>query len=366
MKCLHKLKWLLLFILLCQTNVQANTLTESSEISVLTYEPGNEVYTIFGHTALRVRDTALQFDQVYNFGTFEFSSLYFYVDFFSGKLDYYLTIIDYKTFLHQSNREQRTVYEQILNLSIEERSVIWNKLHQTYHSDDRYYKYNFFYDNCATRIRDVIENPESISLKYDTSNYCCTTFRDLLTPYISKNYWINLSVNMGLGKEADRIANSSDFMFLPDYIYQIFEDSELTHDSKLIIQHTYSKRDYSLIILCIVLLILITIIILPKTHRFTFYLLNILFAAIGIFLFSISLFSENTAFNKNFNVLWTLPTLFVLLTKAKSRKIIEIVYLIWLLLILIFRHNLYAGFSWTFAPWIALLSICCFVNLKRQ
>lgn len=367
MNILPKIKILILTILIFCNVGMSFGLTENSKVSVLTYEAGNELYTIFGHTALRIQDSALHIDNVYNFGTFDFSSPFFYIRFFGGKLDYFLTIIDYKSFVQHSILEQRTIYEQTIDLTHTERDYMFYRLNEIYNSKERFYKYDFFYDNCATRIRDLIEEVNRGKIHYDSSNYCCKTFRELLNPYISKNYWIDFGINIALGREADKIAKSSDFMFLPDFIFRILDDSQQILKTETIID--LSNKQDKINIFSIPLLIAIIVVILlllgaNKTRNLTFYAYNSLFVLIGVFILLLSLLSDNSAFRENYNVFWTLPALFVLLTKKRVRRVIEIVFIVGLLVILIFGRQLYPGFSWTFIPWILIMILMYLTDLQ--
>ncbi len=205
------------FLIICD----GYSLSDSSTVSVLTYEPGNELYTIFGHTAIRISDQPANLDRIYNFGTFDFSSPFFYIRFIRGNLDYFLSVYDFNTLMHQSCIEKRKIHEQVLDMSAKEKDQLYYKLEQCYHSSDRFYQYDFFYDNCATRVRDAVFTSMATEIQYDTSAFCCQTFRQLLNPYLTGNYWVNIGVNLALGKRADKTATSFDFMFIPDYIMGI-------------------------------------------------------------------------------------------------------------------------------------------------
>lgn len=366
MNILHKLKLFIITILIfCNVNL---VFGDNSKVSILTYEPGDELYTIFGHTALRIQDSALNIDNIYNFGTFDFSSPFFYIKFFGGRLDYFLTILDYRTFIYYASIEQRTIYEQTLNVTKAERDHLYNKLEQIYHSNERFYRYDFFYDNCATRVRDLVKNVNTKFIHYDTTKFCCKTFRELLKPYISKNYWIDLGINLALGKEADRIAKSSDFMFLPYYIYMISEYSNKVIKTDTIIdlsEETHHNNIFSLTLLFFIIILTLILLFLPRTRLFTFYAINSLIALIGLFLLILSLFSKNSAFRDNFNIFWTLPTIIVLVSKGNARRLVEAIYLIGLVIVLIFRDNLYSGFSTTFIPWMSIIIVMYILDILK-
>ncbi len=109
--CSISVLWLVLL-----NSVSGFELTEQSRISILTVDPGQELYTIFGHTAIRVTDETLKIDRIYNFGTFDSSSPFFYIEFLRGNLNYFLSISDYNTFFRNTIDEKRKIDEQILNL----------------------------------------------------------------------------------------------------------------------------------------------------------------------------------------------------------------------------------------------------------
>ena len=214
-------------------------LTEQSRISILTVDPGQELYTIFGHTAIRVTDDELKIDRIYNFGTFDSSAPFFYIEFLRGDLDYFLSMTDYNTFLRNTVDEKRRIVEQVLDLTYPERMKLYNDLENQYQSSARFYRYDFFYDNCATRVRDVIFNTSPSKIKYDTTQFCCKSFRELLKPYISRNYWIDLGINLTLGMGADKMARSKDFMFLPDYIRLILHQTTWVESEQTLLEKPF-------------------------------------------------------------------------------------------------------------------------------
>ncbi len=132
-------------------------LTEWSDVSVITILPGDPLYSSFGHTAIRVRDDSADIDVGYNYGTFDFDEEGFYVKFLRGKLDYYLDRNRFDDVLYAYRMEERPVLEQRLNFTLEERQELFDRLETNYLPENRAYRYEFLYDNCSTRPRDVIE-----------------------------------------------------------------------------------------------------------------------------------------------------------------------------------------------------------------
>ena len=127
------------------------------QISLLTCDPGDQLYSAFGHSAIRVLERTTGEDLVFNYGTFDFNTPYFYVKFTQRTLDYMLSVSTYERFLAEYNYYQRDVREQVLDLSPEQIERLVEFLQINYRPQNRFYRYDFFYDNCATRIRDVMD-----------------------------------------------------------------------------------------------------------------------------------------------------------------------------------------------------------------
>jgi hypothetical protein len=343
-------------------------LTENSKVSILTSEPGRDLYTIFGHSAIRITDVSLNIDRVYNFGTFDFSSSFFYLKFLKGNLDYFLSIDDYGNFLSNSKLEKRKVYEQILNLNFNERLRLFNRLESQYKSDDRYYKYDFFYDNCATRVRDAIFNAKTDPIVYDTNSYCCQTFRQLLKPYIFKYYWIDFVVNISLGNKADKAARPNEFMFLPFYIKNMLQDVRIVDESGIVADAPVSNKtrfNYSHVTVWLGALLIILLSFITKYRKAIFYVFVSLVGLIGLILITVSLVFDIPAFSSNFNIIWTIPSLLVVLIRNKQiNDVIKLLYISLLISMSIFWIMLPQGFSITFIPWIMTLVIILLMDLQ--
>lgn len=349
------ISFLLLLLCLCSGHCQRGQIC----VSVLTSEPGQELYTLFGHTAIRIRNDSMRFDRVYNFGTFDFSSPFFYVNFIKGKLDYFLSVEDFSRYKQYAIAEKRQVHEQVLDLTEAEKQRIFEQLEFTYHSPERYYRYDFFYDNCATRVRDVLFKEMETPPVFDTSKYCCRSFRQLLKPYIQRNYWLNLGINLALGREADRTAGLFGSMFLPDYIMYILKDSHVVLGDRILMSVPVTEvKNYRLSyaspwVICAILALAS---LWCRTRKPVFRLVTFAFGFLGLFLLFMGFFSESRAFLENFNVYWTLPALVIpIIHTTFSGKIFQVTYVLFLLLLLSLWGRIHTGLSVTFVPWILLL-----------
>jgi hypothetical protein len=228
--------FLFLFYIVLTLEVSAKKLdthlTDNSTISLLTCSSGDELYSIFGHSAIRVSDPINNLDIVFNYGTFDFSDPNFYPNFVRGKLNYILSVSYFEDFRESYVEERRWIWEQKLNISLSEKQHLLDSLLINYQPENRYYHYDFFNDNCATRIRDIFVQtiPRQITFDY-TSFEKGKSFRQLLMPDLVSQPWSKLGINLLLGLPADRIATTWDYMYLPEHLHAAFQHASFSSDS---------------------------------------------------------------------------------------------------------------------------------------
>lgn len=192
------------------------------QISLLTCGPGDEeVYEVFGHTAVRVIDSVAHTDEVYNYGTFAYGPD-FELQFMKGKLLYYLNVEPFNAFMAEYIRANRSVEEQVLVLDWKQKEHIRYFLDWNAEPENKNYKYDFFFDNCATRIRDIFPRPDVFGKEFHYGPALpagkSLTFRDIINQYFYKDHWTRLGVNILLGSKIDRPMTDKDIMFLPAYL----------------------------------------------------------------------------------------------------------------------------------------------------
>ena len=173
----QKLFLIFYFLLLISSSSFAQNNSCHLRISLLTCGPGEELYSTFGHSAVRVTDSASNEDIVYNYGTFSFDEPGFYTKFVRGKLMYYLSTQDFISFKQDYEKEKRSMTEQVLNLSCNEKSKMAKLLMQNLMGENKFYKYDFFFDNCTTRLRDLLEKSADSNVHYGSVVNTPTTFR---------------------------------------------------------------------------------------------------------------------------------------------------------------------------------------------
>ena len=218
-----KINFFVLMMLLAAGSSHAAPDSSRLQVSLITCAPGAELYSVFGHTALRIVDSAANTDIIYNYGTFNFDDPDFYSKFVRGKLMYFLSQQSFPDFLYEYAYFKRGVIEQVLLLSTTEKIAIQRSLFDNVREENRYYKYDFLYDNCATRLRDIIfKTNNDNAIESGTFTLSGATFRDYLHNYLSRAemQWTTLGIDLLLGIGADKTMTPAESMFLPDYLAQ--------------------------------------------------------------------------------------------------------------------------------------------------
>jgi hypothetical protein len=199
--------------------------TEHLQVSLLTVMPRpNEVYTIYGHTALRLYDPVRQIDTVFNWGTFDFSAPHFLYRFIKGETDYSLSVTGYEQFLFTYYMGNATVVEQVLNITPEGKEELLQILSLNVQPENRIYRYNFLFDNCTTRVRDIIENCTGNSLTYPKQTEKAT-FRQLIHSCTEPYPWMTFGIDLLIGSGADSIISFRQELFLPLHLKEALDKS---------------------------------------------------------------------------------------------------------------------------------------------
>lgn len=204
---------------------------DSIQIGLITCSPGDEVYELFGHTAIRVQDPKRGIDIIFNYGQFSFNNpARFIYRFTKGETDYWLGVEEYQDFLFGYAMRNALVTEQVLNLSQEEARKLLETLIQNSLPENRIYRYNFLYDNCSTRARDMIVKQLSHKVSYkDNKNQ--TTFREWINRCTEGHLWLTFGINLVLGSGLDHPITYEQGMFLPDNLMQAFENAKIQSDT---------------------------------------------------------------------------------------------------------------------------------------
>ncbi|HNT93256.1 MAG TPA: DUF4105 domain-containing protein, partial [Bacteroidales bacterium] len=219
----------LLAALLMSPGVNAQR-PDSAEVYMITCAPGDASYSIYGHTALRITVRGTGFDMAYNWGIFDFETPNFVYRFAKGKLDYLLGAYPYERFLEEYIAEGRSVWSQKLNLTTAEKERLFDLINENLKPENRKYRYDFFFDNCATRVRDIVFEAVSDSLILPVREEE-KSFRQLIDPYQKVLPWLDFGADMLLGLQSDKKATLSDEMFLPIFLRDNFAGIMITRDN---------------------------------------------------------------------------------------------------------------------------------------
>lgn len=377
-----KLFILLLFIGISYTT-SAQVLSPESEISLLTCGPGEELYATFGHSAIRVNDTTQNIDMVFNYGMFNFNDPNFYSNFVRGKLNYMLGIQPFKNFIFEYRMDERWVYEQILNLTVEERQALFDFLSHNSKPENRYYLYDFLFDNCSSRIRDVLNSvfPNQIIFP-DAYNAVVgePTFRDLLHLYLNKSPWTKLGIDILLGKRVDRVAAASEYMFLPDFLLEAFGKATI-NSQPLVTQSGYLYQSNEtmpttkallspLLIFTALLVFVIVLYILKVQLRWIIFFIFFIVGLLGILLLFMWVGTDHYVTKYNLNLLWAIPThtvpAFLLLKRQRPRWVLWYFTANALLcvLLLVLQGILPQPLNNALLPFVGMLGFCSYIIAK--
>ena len=223
----------LVFFVLLTTNAKGQTADsiisnmDDVEVSLLTCGPGNEAYSLFGHTAIRISQPSRGMDVVVNYGMFSFRQKYFIARFILGLTDYQMGITTFDDFKAEYEYEQRWVFEQTLNLTSKEKSALLQAIDQNYKPENVTYRYNFFYNNCTTKARDIIAANIDGKIEYNSCTSEYPSFRELCHSKTFNNRWSQFGNDLLLGIQADLPTNISEQQFLPENLEHDFSNATI-------------------------------------------------------------------------------------------------------------------------------------------
>jgi hypothetical protein len=361
----HKMRLyisLIIFLFMGVFGLKSQTINfgDSTIVSLITCEPGEAIYAKFGHTAIRIRDTK-GLDLVYNYGIFDFKTEKFYWKFLRGHTDYMLGVYPTEHFLQEYSERNSAVWEQELNMTAIERGRLIELLNINYLPENRMYRYNFVYDNCATRPYDIINTAFNgvIVLGNEQEE---VTFREMIVAYLTDNPWTEFGINLIFGMDADRKVHKQTSVFLPEYLRTSLQNSKLISLSEGVGEKNVVNRVNILVqpkpadvknpvwffhpftISLIWLIIGVILIFAQKNldniqHKIFDFILYLSTGLGGLLIFFFMFFSEHPLVGKSLNILWLSPIniiLAVLIWKRSPRKFFFFYNIIYLFLMLLY------------------------------
>jgi len=327
------------------------TLSNSSVISMITVYPGSQIYSLFGHSAFRIYDPGNGLDQMYNYGTFNFTDGFFVLKFIEGKLDYYLDIGSFqRAFRFYSDFEKRKIYEQVLDFDLEKRQALFDFLEKNGEPENRVYRYDFIWDNCSTRIADAIDKTFPDLVDYSAYKGSEESFRKMIMAYLDEKPFTNFGIQLVFGKVTDRTPVGHELFFLPIYMKEAFSAAVIKNSRNETVplvlkesmiaspERSYNKKsDYPFFIFLSILMIYLVSVVLQhwknrsSNNSVVFRLSSkmstlcesivFLFTGImGLLITYLWFFSYHTVTVFNFNYLWCTPLNLILFAGIVLKK----------------------------------------------
>lgn len=296
-------------------------------------EPNDELYTTFGHTGVRITDSSTAYDLVYNYGTFDAFEDNFYLNFVKGRLRYYVAASDFKDFADEYRATNRSITEQVLQLTPKEKLSIQQFLNNNIQLANRFYRYDFCNDNCTTRVRDIFKKIHDSSFTTTPVMKPGTTFRNAIHFCLNRNdqNWSKLGIDLLLGKPCDAVMTTEQMDFLPENLEQSFN----TASKPLVLSqsniYTAVKPDYKAdfftpTVVFSMLLLVIVAAGFSKNQFVKSFLQGfdgILFfftGLVGALLIFMWFGTDHAMTKQNYNLLWALPTNIILAFFVNSKK----------------------------------------------
>ncbi len=210
--------------------------SDSITVSLLTCSPRNAIYSLYGHTAIRYRNLHTGEDWTFNYGIFNFNKPFFVLRFALGKTDYQLGVLPFDLFKMEYSRMGCQVNEQTLNITDDDKERIIKALEENYRPENRIYRYNFFYNNCTTQARDIIENSINGNIKYpdytDNDTTERQTFREAIHDYTAGHPWAALGNDLALGVKGDVKMSEREHQLLPEHQMADFDGAQICYDGR--------------------------------------------------------------------------------------------------------------------------------------
>ena len=335
---MKKILFHLLIIINYQLIIINSTSAQDSSrlrISLLTCTPGEELYSTFGHSAYRVIDSNSVTDFVYNYGTFNFDDDGFYLKFIRGKLRYYVSTESFHDFKYGYQTANRGITEQVLNLSAAEKIAIRNFLNENLKEENKYYKYDFFFDNCTTRLRDILKKQRDSTFCQKPVMPAGSRFRQAIHAYLNKNgkNWSKLGIDILLGQPCDAVMTAEQMEFLPDNLMKSLDSSNTNNRLVLSEQNLYpinediNKNNFltPLVVFSLLFLVIIGLGFVKNKIAYIFLqgfdgIFFFLTGTLGILLILMWTGTDHSMCKNNFNLLWAWPTHFIMAFFVNSRK----------------------------------------------
>lgn len=317
---------LCVFAMLCIGTVpalRAQILSGQATVSLLTCSPGTELWSKYGHSAIRICDAEQNIDWVFNYGVFNFNSEHFYARFVKGETDYQLGLESMDWFLAGNASIGRCTFGQVLNLTLQQKQAVLDALLVNYRPENRFYRYNFVFDNCATRPYRLLSSVLGDSLHAHVFEARKDTYRNLVTYYSGACTWAAFGINLVFGKDADRLMTPEERLFLPEQLMDFVSEASLADGERFCLidgGRTFDVSDGVWWLspqMCMGLLVLVVLGVTyfdMRRKRISWWLdaaLFFFYGVLGVICCYLTFFSWHPLVGHNWNILFLSPLMFV-------------------------------------------------------
>jgi len=355
--------------------------------SIITIGPyQNELYSAFGHSGVRYQNFEQGLDIFYNYGIFDFNQPNFYTNYVKGKLTYMVGKNQYSFSKRYYSNQKRYIKEQFLNLSSEEKFFLLDYLENNVKKENRFYPYNYIFNNCSTKIRDVLELTIGEKLKFNDPP-ANLSYRSLIDRYLDNYKWADIGIDICLGTKIDDKSSNYDAMFLPEYLFSSLENATVG-DKKLVFETRINNLDQDQIIsrgiispkIVFYIFLIISLYFsfrqIKYNNKFIYFdsLLFFLSGMVGILILFLWFFTDHISTN-NLNILWAFPlnilAPFFIIKRTDSRflnnyMILSSFMTFLILFIWIFYPEFFNNSLMIFVLAIFLRSVTNAIHYKRQ
>jgi len=383
-----RLKYLFLLLILFSRVLISQEIPQA-EVYLITCGPGTEIYSVYGHSALRIVIPEKKIDTVYNWGVFDFATPNFAWKFAKGRLNYMLGVYSFESFLKDYFLEQRWVISQKFNLETPDIERLFLLLEENLKPENITYSYDFYYDNCSTRIRDLIEKAVGEDLLYppEKAKKELQTFRYLTGEYEKVYPWLKLGIDLLIGSPGDKKASFREMMFLPAHLKNGLSELLIRRNSKMIpllqnpdivldidqqpIKEKLFASPLFVFSLLLIIIIMLTGLVRRKTANniIDIFLFSV-FSILALLMIFFNFFTDHHQLRWNLNIIWLNPFIILCLTSLVFKKdwsgwfrivfYLAVLFLLFLallpqhinnaffplIIILMIRSSIRAGFSW--------------------
>jgi hypothetical protein len=312
--------------------------TNDTIVCLITCGPGTETYSIYGHSAIRIIIPEKKSDIVYNWGIFDFGAPNFAWKFAKGRLNYSLGVESFRSFLRTYVYEQRFVYSQKINLNPDETKRLVDLINENYKPENRNYRYDFFYDDCSTRIRDLLEKAIGGKLLYPPSETGkLPTFRQMVGKYQNLYPWLNFGIDLIMGSPGEKKASFRDRMFLPIDMKAELSETVINRSGKMIPllqnpevilsydppvkkQNFLTSPVFVFTLLLIIIIILSSLVKSRKLNNAVDIVIFSVFSVLAVLMIFFNFFTDHQQMKWNLNILWLNPLILMCLLSLILKK----------------------------------------------